>query len=102
MPFGSYFKARGTALALLCCCTVLITLPALSSALKSSRDEIIAIQSKKQAHRESFRDDYDDACGTSSSAAARAPLFNSLFWDEGMYVTRFHTCLKAELSRAML
>jgi hypothetical protein len=29
-------------------------------------------------------------------------LFNSLFWDEGMDVTRFHTCLKAELSRVML
>jgi hypothetical protein len=28
MPFGSCFKARATALALLCCCTILITLPA--------------------------------------------------------------------------
>jgi hypothetical protein len=45
---------------------------------------------------------YDDVRGTSSSAAANAPLFNSLFWDEGMDVTRFHNCLKAELSRVML
>ena len=48
----------------------------------------------------SFRD--DNFRGTSSSAAANAMLFNSLFWDEGMDVTRFHTCLKAELSRVML
>ena len=104
MPFGSCFKVRAIALAWLCCCTVLITLPAPSSALKSSRDESITIQSKskKQAHRKSVRDDYDEVRGTSSSAAAKAPLFNSLFWDEGMDVTRFHTCLKAELSHVML
>jgi len=100
MPFGSCFKARATVLALLCCCKVLITLPAPSSALKISRDKTITVQSKKEAHRKSFRG--DDVRGTSSSAAAKAPLFNSLFWDEGMDVTRFHTCLKAELSRVML
>jgi len=104
MPLRSCSKARATALALLCCCTVLITLPAPSSALKSSRDTSITLQSnsKKQGHRKSVRDVYDDVRGTSSSAAANAMLFNSLFWDEGMDVTRFHTCLKAELSRVML
>ena len=98
------FKARAIALALLCCFAVLSTLPAPSSALKSSRKESIAIQSKEQAHRKSFRgDDVRGSTTTSAAtAAARAPLFNSLFWDEGMDVTRFHTCLKAELSRIML
>lgn len=56
---------------------------------------------KKPIHRKSFDDEYDGR-GTSSSAAAEAPLFNSLFWDEGMDVTPFHTCLNAELSRVML
>ena len=104
MPFGSCFKACATALALLCCCTVLIALPAPTSALKSSRDTSITLHSnsKKQGHRKSVRDVYDDVRSTSSSSAANAPLFNSLFWDEGMDVTRFHTCLKAELSRVML
>ena len=97
----THLGARAIALALLCC-TALITLPAFSIALKSSRDKSIAIQSKTQIHRKNFRDYNDDALGTSSSAAARAPLFDSLFWDEGMDVTRFHTCLKAELSRVML
>ena len=104
MPFGSCFNTHAIALALLCCCTVLITLPVPSSALKSSRDTSITLQSnsKKQGHRKSVRDVYNDVRGTSSSAAAKATLFNSLFWDEGMDVTRFHTCLKAELSRVML
>ena len=104
MPFGSCFKARATALAFLCCCTVLITLPGPISALKSSHDTSITLQSnsKKQGHRKSVRDVYDDVRGTSSSAKAKDPLFNSLFWDEGIDVTRFHTCLKAELSRVML
>jgi len=102
MPFGSCSKAHAVALALLCCCTVLITLPAPSSALKISRDSSITVQSKSknQGHRKSVRD--DNVRGTSSSAATKVPLFNSLFWDEGMDVTRFHTCLKAELSRVML
>ena len=94
------FKARAFAVALVCCCTVLITLPAPSSALKIPRDKSITVQSKKQAHRKSFRS--VNVRGTSFSAAAKAPLFNSLFWDEGMDVTRFQTCLKAELSRVML
>ena len=89
------------------CCTILLTLPAFS-ALKFSRDNNIAIRSNsnKQIHRQSFRENEDHGNvvvrGTSSSIAARAPLFNSLFWDEGMDVTRFHTCLKAMLSRVML
>ena len=102
MPFGSCFKARTTALVSLCCCTVLITLLGPISALKPSRDTSITLQcnSKKQGHRKSVRD--DNLLGTSSSAATKGLLFNSLFWDEGMDVTRFHTCLKAELSRIML
>jgi len=107
MPFLSYFRARAAALALLLCCTVLVTLPAFSSGLKSSRDKSIAFKSNsnKQLHRKSVRESDDDVRGVRLSglaAAADAPLFNSLFWDEGMDVTRFHTCLKAELSRVML
>ena len=56
-------------------------------------------QSKNQGHRKSVRD--DNVRGTSYSAAAKGLLFNSLFWEEGMDVTRFHTCLK-ELWRVML
>ena len=101
MPFGSCSKAHAIALALLCCCTVSITLPAPSSALKISRDTSITVQSKskKQGHRKSFRD--DNVRGTSYSAAAKGLLFNSLFWEESMDVTRFHTCLK-ELWRVMM
>ena len=104
MPFWSRVKASAIALALLCCCTVFITLLGPISALKSSRDTSITLQSnsKKQGQRKSIRDDHDDVRGTSSSAAAKGLLFNSLFWEEGMDVTRFHSCLKAELSRVML
>lgn len=34
--------------------------------------------------------------------AADAPLFDSLFWDEGIDTNRFHDCLKAGLARVML
>ena len=65
-----------------------------------SRHDFLQGKSKKQGHRKSFRD--DNFRGTSSSAAAKVPLFSSLFCDEGMDVTRLLTCLKAELSRVML
>ena len=102
MPPGSRFKASTIAMATLCCCTVVITMPAPSSALNTPRDNSVTVQNKKQAHRKSVRDDYDEVRGTSSSAASKAPLLNSLFWDEGMDVTRLRTCLKAELSRFTL
>lgn len=107
MPFQTCFRARAVAVALLLCCTVSITLPAFSSGLKSSRDKSITFHSNsnKQLHRKSVRESDDDARGVQLSglaAASNIPLFNSLFWDEGMDVTRFHTCLKAELSRVML
>ena len=66
-------------------------MPAPSSALNTPRDNSVTVQNKKQAHRKSVRDDYDEVRGTSSSAASKAPLLNSLFWDEGMDVTRLRS-----------
>ena len=107
-----YFVARFIALVLLCCTAILISLPSISNALKSSRDEnsINIRRSKnnsniKQRHRKSSRGDdisADVRSSSSNNAASKVPLFNSLFWDEGMDVTRFHICIKAELSRVML
>ena len=107
-----HFGARFIALLLLCCTAILISLPSISNALKSFRDESsINIRSSKtnsnikQRHRKISRGDDNSAdvrSSSSNNAASKVPLFNSLFWDEGMDVTRFHICIKAELSRVML
>lgn len=100
----------GASLAL-CFALVLALFTNSNHALRTTPDKSIgsfrnSINRENNHHGKSNYVDRDETSRAGSSRstdtpATNEPLFNSLFWDEGIDVTRFHTCLKAELARIM-